>query len=134
MHTMTNGASQDIQEATNLARNMVALYGMSGEFGMMALGSVRSQYLDGGYGLDCAPDTAAAMDREVRRILEECYREAVRVIEESRADMDRVAAYLLEKETITGGEMVAILEGRVGETAEETERSDGDTPTDAGET
>ncbi|MBQ7713993.1 MAG: AAA family ATPase, partial [Oscillospiraceae bacterium] len=147
MHTMTNGASQDIQEATAVARNMVALYGMSGEFGMMALGSVRNQYLDGGYGLDCAQDTAAAMDREVKRILEECYREAVRVVEESRADMDRVVAYLLEKETITGGEMVAILEGRDPETVEEAyastrapsplpeaDRSDGDTSADAGET
>jgi len=112
MHTMTNGASQDIQEATAVARNMVALYGMSGEFGMMALGSIRSQYLDGGYGLDCAQDTAAAMDREVKAILEECYKNAVQVIENSREDMDKVVAYLLEKETITGGEMVAILEGR----------------------
>ena len=119
MHTMTNGASQDIQEATAIARNMVAMYGMSDEFGMMALGSPRNQYLDGGYGLDCAQDTAAAMDREVRRILDECYRSAVQVIEESRADMDKVVAYLLEKETITGGEMVAILEGRDPELVEE---------------
>ena len=59
MHTMTNGASQDIQEATNIARNMVAMFGMSDEFGMMALGSIRNQYLDGGYGLDCAQETAA---------------------------------------------------------------------------
>ena len=119
MHTMTNGASQDIQEATNVARNMVALYGMSGEFGMMALGSIRSQYLDGGYGLDCAQDTAAVMDKEVKRILDECYREAVKVIEENRDDMDKVVAYLLEKETITGGEMVAIIEGRDPEQVEE---------------
>jgi len=119
MHTMTNGASQDIQEATGIARNMVAMYGMSDEFGMMALGSLRNQYLDGGYGLDCAQDTAAVMDREVKRILEECYREAVKVIEENRADMDKVVAYLLEKETITGGEMVAIIEGRDPESVEE---------------
>ena len=119
MHTMTNGASQDIQEATGIARNMVAMYGMSDEFGMMALGSIRSQYLDGGYGLDCAQDTAAVMDREVKRILEDCYKEAVKVIEENRDDMDKVVAYLLEKETITGGEMVAILEGRDPESVEE---------------
>ena len=92
---------------------------MSDEFGMMALGSIRNQYLDGGYGLDCAQDTAAVMDREVKRILEECYREAVKVIEENRADMDKVVAYLLEKETITGGEMVAIIEGRDPESVEE---------------
>ena len=112
MHTMTNGASQDIQEATNIARNMVAMFGMSEEFGMMALGSVRNQYLDGGYGLDCAQDTAAVMDKAVKAILDVCYAEAVKLIENNRELMDKVAAYLLEKETITGGEMVAIIEGR----------------------
>lgn len=79
---------------------------------MMALGSVRSQYLDGGYGLDCAQDTAAVMDKAVKAVLDVCYAEAVKVIQANREDMDRVVAYLLEKETITGGEMVAILEGR----------------------
>ena len=112
MDTMTNGASQDIQEATNIARNMVAMYGMSEEFGMMALGSVRNQYLDGGYGLDCAQDTAAVMDKAVKAVIDVCYKEAVEVIRANREDMDKVVAYLLEKETITGGEMVAILEGR----------------------
>ena len=112
MNTMTNGASQDIQEATNIARNMVAMFGMSEEFGMMALGSVRSQYLDGGYGLDCAQDTAAVMDKAVKAILDVCYEDAVKVIEENLEDMHKVVAYLLEKETITGGEMVAIIEGR----------------------
>ena len=119
MNTRTNGASQDIQEATNIARSMVAMYGMSDEIGMVALGSVRSQYLDGGYGLDCAQDTAAIMDREVKRILDECYKDAVQVIRSNREDMDKVVAYLLEKETITGGEMVAILEGRDPATVEE---------------
>ena len=112
MDTMTNGASQDIQEATNIARNMVAMYGMSEEFGMMALGSVRNQYLEGGYGLDCAQDTAAVMDKAVKAILDVCYKDAVEVIKANREDMDKVVAYLLEKETITGGEMVAIIEGR----------------------
>ena len=130
MHTMTNGASQDIQEATNIARNMVAMYGMSDEFGMMALGSVRSQYLDGGYGLDCAQETAAVMDKAVKEILEKCYADAVKVIEENIDDMHKVVAYLLEKETITGGEMVAILEGRDPATVEDayasTRRSDSD--------
>ena len=112
METMTNGASQDIQEATNIARNMVAMYGMSEEFGMMALGSVRNQYLDGGYGLDCAQDTAAVMDKAVKAVLDVCYADAVEVIKANREDMDKVVAYLLEKETITGGEMVAIIEGR----------------------
>ncbi|MCI9121988.1 MAG: ATP-dependent zinc metalloprotease FtsH [Oscillibacter sp.] len=112
MDTMTNGASQDIQDATNVARNMVAMFGMSEEFGMMALASRRNQYLDGGYGMDCAQDTAARMDKAVKILLDEAYKTAVEVIRENREDMDKVVAYLLEKETITGGEMVAIIEGR----------------------
>ena len=112
MNTMTNGASQDIQEATSIARNMVAMFGMSDEFGMMALASRRSQYLDGGYGIDCAQDTAAAMDRAVRDLIDACYKKAVEILSHSREDMDKVVEYLLEKETITGAEMVAILEGR----------------------
>ena len=112
LNTMTNGASQDIQEATSVARNMVAMFGMSDQFGMMALASRRSQYLDGGYGLDCAQDTAAIMDREVKTILDKCYQEALQVIRDNLDDMHKVVAYLLEKETITGGEMVAIIEGR----------------------
>ncbi|WP_300985843.1 ATP-dependent zinc metalloprotease FtsH [Flavonifractor sp. An112] len=112
MKTMTNGAAQDIQDATSIARNMVAMFGMSEEFGMMALASRRNQYLDGGYGLDCADDTAAAMDQAVRSIIDSCYKKATEILSESREDMDKVVAYLLEKETITGAEMVAILEGR----------------------
>ena len=112
MNTMTNGAAQDIQDATSVARNMVAMYGMSDRFGMMALASKRSQYLDGGYGMDCAQDTAAALDAAVRAILDQCYAAAVQIIRDSRQEMDAVVAYLLEKETITGAEMVAIIEGR----------------------
>ena len=112
MNTMTNGAAQDIQDATSVARNMVAMYGMSDRFGMMALASKRSQYLDGGYGMDCAQDTAAALDEAVRTILDQCYAAAVQIIRDSRQEMDAVVAYLLEKETITGAEMVAIIEGR----------------------
>ncbi len=112
LNTMTNGASQDIQDATSVARSMVTLYGMSDRFGMMGLASRRSQYLDGGYGMDCAQNTAADVDAAVHDILEECYRQAVQVIKDNREDMDKVVAYLLEKETITGAEMIAILEGR----------------------
>ena len=95
LHTMTNGAAQDIQDATNIARNMVAMFGMSDE-----------------YGIDCAQDTAAAMDRAVRDLIDSCYKKATEILSASREDMDKVVAYLLEKETITGPEMVAILEGR----------------------
>ncbi|MDY3015421.1 MAG: ATP-dependent zinc metalloprotease FtsH [Evtepia sp.] len=112
LNTMTNGAAQDIQDATAIARNMVAMYGMSDRFGMMALASKRSQFLDGGYGMDCAQDTAAALDEAVRDILDQCYNQAVSILKESREEMDKVVAYLLEKETITGGEMVAIIQGR----------------------
>ena len=119
MNTMTNGASQDIQDATNVARNMVAMFGMSDEFGMMALASRRNQYLDGGYGMDCAQDTAARMDQAVKEILDKCYQEAVEILKANREDMDKVVAYLLEKETITGAEMVAIIEGRDPELVED---------------
>jgi len=112
MNTMTNGASQDIQEATNIARNMVAMFGMSDEFGMMALASRRNMYLDGGYGMDCAQETAARMDKAVKEILDKCYADAVEILKANREDMDKVVAYLMEKETITGAEMVAIIEGR----------------------
>ena len=112
MNTMTNGASQDIQDATSVARNMVAMFGMSDEFGMMALASRRNMYLDGGYGMDCAQETAARMDKAVKEILDKCYAEAVEILKANREDMDKVVAYLLEKETITGAEMVAIIEGR----------------------
>ena len=118
MNTMTNGASQDIQDATNVARNMVAMFGMSDEFGMMALASRRNQYLDGGYGMDCAQDTAAQMDKAVKEILDKCYQTAVEILKANREDMDKVVAYLLEKETITGAEMVAIIEGRDPELVE----------------
>ena len=119
LNTMTNGASQDIQDATAIARNMVAMFGMSDEFGMMALASRRNMYLDGGYGMDCAQDTAAAMDKAVKEILDKCYKTAVEILQSSREDMDKVVEYLLEKETITGGEMVAIIEGRDPATAED---------------
>ena len=119
LHTMTNGASQDIQDATAVARNMVAMFGMSEEFGMMALASRRSQYLDGGYGMDCAQDTAARMDQAVKALLDTCYQQAVGIIRDNREDMDKVVAYLLEKETITGAEMVAIIEGRDPSTVED---------------
>ena len=119
LNTMTNGAAQDIQDATAIARNMVAMYGMSDRFGMMALASRRNQYLDGGYGMDCAQDTAAALDEAVRNLLDQCYTTAVRIIRDSREEMDRVVAYLLEKETITGAEMVALIQGRDPEQADQ---------------
>ena len=95
---------------------------------MMALASRRSQFLDGGYGMDCAQDTAARMDQAVKALLDTCYQQAVQVIRENREDMDKVVAYLLEKETITGAEMVAIIEGRDPATADSPYLTDGPQP------
>ncbi len=110
--TMTSGASNDIERATDLARKMVAMFGMSDKFGVMGLATVQNQYLDGGYGLNCAQDTAALIDQEVQAILEQCHREARQILADNRDQLDAVAGYLLKKETITGGEMMAILEGK----------------------
>ena len=112
LKVQSNGAAQDIQQATSIARSMVALYGMSEKFGMMALATVRNQHLDGGYGIDCAQNTAADIDVAVMNILRTCYDDAVAILAENLTDIENVVAYLLEKETITGGEMVAIIEGR----------------------
>ena len=118
LNVQTNGAAQDIQQATTLARNMVALYGMSDQFGMMALASRRNQFLDGGYGIDCAQNTAADIDKAVMELLRQSFDKAVQIIRDNREDMDKVVEYLLEKETITGEEMMAILEGRDPATAD----------------
>ena len=110
--TMTSGASNDIERATDLARKMVTMFGMSDRFGVMGLATIQNQYLDAGYGLNCAQDTAALIDQEVQAILDRCHQEARQILAENREQLDAVAGYLLEKETITGGEMMAILEGK----------------------
>ena len=105
----TTGAANDIQRATSLARNMVALYGMSDEMGLMAPASVASQYLDGQPYLDCSQETSALVDREAKRLLQSAYDDAVRLLTENRALLDEVALYLLAKETITGDELMAYV-------------------------
>ncbi len=110
--TQTSGAANDIERATTLARNLVARFGMSDKFGMMALGSVDSQYLDGGYSMNCAQETFAQADREVVALLQRCHDEARALLEENREMLDKIAGYLFEKETITGAQMMAILDGR----------------------
>ena len=110
--TQTSGAANDIERATELARNLVARFGMSEKFGMMALGAVQSQYLEGGYSMNCAQETFAAADREVVSILQRCHGEAMELLRENREMLDKIAAFLFEKETITGAQMMAILEGR----------------------
>ncbi len=111
-NTQTSGAANDIERATELARNLVARFGMSEKFGMMALGSVQSQYLDGGYSMNCAQETFALADKEVAALHQKCHDEARTLLEENREMLDKIAGYLFEKETITGAQMMAILEGR----------------------
>lgn len=111
-NTATTGASNDIERATDLARKMVTMYGMSDRFGVMGLATVRSQYLEGTYGMDCAQETAALVDKEVYKILNQCYEDAKAMLVEKQDLLDQIAAYLLKKETITGQEMMAIIEGR----------------------
>ena len=110
--TQTSGAANDIERATELARNLVARFGMNEKFGMMALGSVQSQYLDGGYSMNCAQETFALADKEVAALLQKCHDEAKALLEENREMLDKIASYLFEKETITGSQMMAILDGR----------------------
>ena len=117
-NTMTSGAANDIERATEMARNLVARFGMCDEFDMMALGTVQSQYLDGGYSMTCAQETYAAADRETIKILRQCHEEAKAILRENRELLDKIAAYLLKKETITGQEMMAIIEGRDPETVD----------------
>jgi len=107
--TMTNGASNDIQQATGLARNMVALYGMSEELGLMAAAAVHNQYLDGQSYLDCSQETFAKIDTTVRKLLDSCYADAKRILAENRALLDEIAEFLLVKETITGEELMAFV-------------------------
>ena len=108
----SSGAANDIERATEIARKMVAMFGMSEKYGMMALASVQSRYLDGGYGMNCAQETFAGVDAEVRAIIDRCHADAIRLLEENREKLDEIASYLLKKETITGGELKAILEGK----------------------
>ena len=106
----TSGASNDLQRATALARKMITQYGMSDALGVMAPATVQHEYLDGKAYMDCSEDTADKVDAEVRRILDTCYEEAVRLLTENRKQLDDIAAYLLEKETITGEEMMKFID------------------------
>ena len=117
-NVQTSGAANDIERATEMARNMVARFGMWDEFDMMALGSVHNQYLDGSYSMNCAQETYAAADRAVAQIIRQCHQEAKELLMENREMLDKIAEYLLKKETITGQEMMAILEGRDPETVD----------------
>ncbi len=107
--SVTTGASNDIEQATKIARAMVTQYGMSEKFGLMGLVTVESQYLDGRASLNCGEETAAQIDQEVMRILKESYDEAVRLLQENRSILDKIAQHLYENETITGKEFMKIF-------------------------
>ncbi len=107
--TVTTGASNDIQQATKLARAMVTQYGMSDKFGLMGLETKESMYLNNGTVMNCSDETAAEVDSEVMRILKESYTEAKRLLAENRECLDKIAEFLIEKETITGKEFMEIF-------------------------
>lgn len=109
LNTSSTGAAQDIQEATAIAKNIVTMFGMCDAFGMMALASNRSKYLQDGIGLDCSPGTAERMEEEVRTLLASCYADAVSIIQDNRDAVESITSYLLEKETISGKEMLEYL-------------------------
>lgn len=116
-HTSSSGASNDIEKATKLARAMITRFGMSDEFGMVAMETVTNQYLGGDTTLACSPETAARIDRAVSALIKKEHEKAVKLLEENRPQLDALAKYLYEKETITGEEFMHILEtGKVPET------------------
>ena len=112
---ITTGASNDIEKATSIARSMVTQYGMSSKFGMMGLETIQSRYLDGRPVLNCGEVTESQIDEEVMAILNDSYKKAVECIETNQTVMDKLAEHLIEKETITGKEFVAIYEEITGE-------------------
>ncbi len=123
--TVTTGAANDIEQATRIARAMVTQYGMSKKFGLMGLAQQENMYLSGRVVLDCGDATASAIDDEVMKILKESYEEAKRLLFENRDVMDQIAAFLIEKETITGKEFMKIFHKAKGiEESEEPERSE----------
>ena len=107
--TVTTGAANDIEQATRIARAMVTQYGMSKKFGLMGLATQENQYLSGRAVLNCGEETASEIDQEVMKILKESYEEAKRLLSENREIMDKIAEFLIEKETITGKEFMKIF-------------------------
>ena len=124
--TVTTGATNDIQQATNLARAMVTQYGMSEKFGLMGLESQENQYLTGRTVLNCGDATAADIDQEVMKILKNAYDEAIRLLSDDREAMDKIAAFLIEKETITGKEFMKIFREVKGLPEPEEKKEDGE--------
>lgn len=126
--SVTTGASNDIEQATAKARAMITLYGMSDTFGMVALESTQNRYLDGRRVLNCSEETATKIDEEISRMLKDAYEQAYALLKENEALMDKLAEYLIQKETITGKEFMEIFNREKGilpeaDTAQESENS-----------
>ncbi|MCH5344577.1 MAG: ATP-dependent zinc metalloprotease FtsH [Acetatifactor sp.] len=132
--TVTTGAANDIEKATEIARNMVTRYGMSKRFGLVGLATVESQYLEGRASLNCSDETAAEIDAEVVAIIKESYEKALGLLRENRELMDKLAAFLIEKETITGKEFMAIFRKEKGLPDPKEEKKDEEKVSVAGET
>lgn len=122
--TVTTGAANDIEKATSIARNMITRYGMSKRFGLVGLATVESQYLEGRTALNCSDETAAAIDEEVVAMIKESYDQALQMLRENRELMDKLAAFLIERETITGKEFMEIFRREKGLLDQEEEKKE----------
>jgi len=123
-NSVTTGASNDIERATAILRSMITQYGMSDKFGMVGLESIENRYLDGRAVLNCADETAARIDEEVARRMKEYYDRAVNIIRENRDALEKIAEYLIEKETITGKEFIKMYREIKGLPDPEDEKAD----------
>ena len=131
--TVTTGAANDIEKATNIARNMITRFGMSDKFGLMGLAAVESEYLGDGARMTCSDVTAADVDKEVMELLRGCYAEAKELLSQNKELMEKLAAHLIEKETITGKEFMKIFRAEKG-IPEPEEKKDEDSETKVIET
>lgn len=129
-HSVTTGAANDIEKATDIARAMVTQYGMSKHFGLVGLSTVESKYLEGRDVMNCSDQTAAEVDKEVVAILKESYEQAKQMLSENRELMDKLAAFLIEKETITGKEFMEIFRREKGLPEPEEKKKDTDSGDD----
>lgn len=107
--SITTGASNDIERATRVARQMITMYGMSDEFGFVALESIENQYLDGRSVMNCSDVTAAKIDEAVRLVMKECYEQAKKLLSENEEILRKAAEFLISKETITGKQFMVIF-------------------------
>ncbi len=124
--SVTTGASNDIEQATNLARKMITIYGMSDKFGMVALESVQNRYLDGSLALNCSEETATKIDNEVRKVIKKSYDKAYKLLKDNVNVLDALAEFLIEKETITGKEFMKIYEEITGESLKAADNGEDD--------